>query len=82
MNIKESTLHQIAARYILGEDIEIKISGTETQLHCLQELLNVSRELKQTLDENKNLEKVNFLIKEKKELTKQFQNLTGMTWFL
>ena len=82
LNIKENVLHQVAARYIAGKDIEIEINGSKIQLECFENLLNVSKELKETLDRQKNLDKVVKLMEEKKTLTKEFQNLTGIMWKL
>ena len=82
LNIKENVLHQVAARYIAGKDIKIEINGSKIQLECFENLLNVSRELKETLDRQKNLDKVVKLMEEKKNLTKEFQNLTGIMWKL
>ena len=82
LNIKENVLHQVAARYIVGKDIKIEINGSKIQLECFENLLNVSRELKETLDRQKNLDKVVKLMEEKKKLTKEFQNLTGIMWKL
>ena len=82
LNIKENVLHQVAARYIAGKDIEIEINGSKIQLECFENLLNVSKELKETLDRQKNLDKVVKLMEEKKNLTKEFQNLTGIMWKL
>ena len=82
MNMKESVLHQVAARYIVGEDIELKLDGTEKQLNCFKSLLEVSKELKKELDEGIDLKKCTILMEEKKELTRKFQDLTGITWQL
>ena len=47
MNINESLLHQIAARFIIGHDINVNIKGSEIQLESLHDLLNVSKDLLQ-----------------------------------
>tara|TARA_B100001057_G_C22487917_1_gene809035 strand:- start:90 stop:338 length:249 start_codon:yes stop_codon:yes gene_type:complete len=82
MKINENVLHQVAARYIAGHPIEMEIKGTDLQLECFKSLLDVSRQLKICLDENKDLEKSLFLVREKKELTRQFQNISGIEWKL
>ena len=109
MNINENMLHQVAARFIKGKDIEIDIKGTALQLETLQNLLNVSKELMNELNSStRNVEKVveiltthyieeaedladrvGFinngkisLIENKKQLTKKFQNITGIEWKL
>lgn len=81
-DIKESVLHQIAARYISGKIVEIEIKGSKLQLECFTRLLNVSKDLKICLDENKNIDTISSLLEEKKKLTKEFQNLTGIKWRL
>ena len=82
LNIKENVLHQVAARYISGKDINIEINGSKVQLECFEKLLNTSRQLKEVLDKQNNLDKAVQLMEEKKALTKEFQNLTGITWKL
>lgn len=83
MNINENLLHQVAARFIKGKDIDVNISGSEIQLEALQDLLNVSKELMTEL--NKNSPDVDYIIdltNKKKQLTKRFQNTTGIMWKL
>ena len=83
MNINENMLHQVAARFIKGKDIEIDIKGTALQLETLQNLLNVSKDLMNELNSNtRNVEKVVEMIENKKQLTKKFQNITGIEWKL
>ena len=83
MNINENMLHQVAARFIKGKDIEIDIKGTALQLETLQNLLNVSKELMNELNSStRNVEKVVEMIENKKQLTKKFQNITGIEWKL
>ena len=83
MNINENMLHQVAARFIKGKDIEIDIKGTTLQLETLQNLLNVSKELMNELNSGtRNVEKVVEMIENKKQLTKKFQNITGIEWKL
>ena len=52
---KENMLHYIAAKYIIGEDIEVSINANDAQIDCLHELLTVSKSLKETLDEQKEI---------------------------
>jgi len=83
MNEKQSMLHHVAARYISGLDVEIKINGNELQLESLKNLLDTSKSLKEELDRsNPDIEKVSNLVKLKKEHTLRFQNLTGVEWHL
>tara|TARA_Y100001958_G_C21182901_1_gene512461 strand:- start:194 stop:445 length:252 start_codon:yes stop_codon:yes gene_type:complete len=83
MNLKkEQLLHEIAAAYISGKDIDVDIKGSTLQLECFQQLLESSRRLKNLLDEGTDLTSIKLELNTKKNLTKRFQNLTGVTWKL
>ena len=79
---KESLLHNIAAKYIMSEDVDIELSGRPAEMDCLVSLLEVSKRLKIQLDEDATLDAINKTLKEKKELTRKFENLSGITWRL
>ena len=79
---KENMLHYIAAKYIIGEDIDVSINANDAQIDCLHELLVVSKNLKETLDEQKDFEKIKVLVKQKKRLSEKFKSLTGIVWRL
>ena len=83
MNLKkEQLLHEIAAAYISGKDIDVNIKGSTLQLECFQQLLESSKRLKNLLDEGTDLTSIKLELNTKKSLTKRFQNLTGVTWKL
>lgn len=82
MNIKSHVLHQIAANYIVGQNLNVEIKGNEEQKKCFKSLLETSRELKIMLDTQVSINEVTNLINKKKKLTEEFQNLTGITWKL
>jgi len=82
MNIKSHALHQIAANYIVGKNLNVEIKGNEEQKKCFKNLLETSRKLKIILDTQGNIDEVTNLIDKKKKLTEEFQNLTGITWRL
>jgi hypothetical protein len=82
MTQKEKLLHVIAAKYIMSEDIEIDLEGNFAEVKCLQELLEISKSLKESLDTNKSFDKIISILKEKKQITKKFENLSGITWRL
>jgi hypothetical protein len=83
MNLKkEQLLHEIAAAYISGKDIDVDIKGSTLQLECFQQLLESSKRLKNLLDEGTDLTSIKLELNTKKSLTKRFQNLTGVTWKL
>jgi len=79
---KEKLLHHIAAKYIVSEDVDIELSGRPAEMDCLIELLEVSKRLKIQLDENASLDVINKSIIQKKEITRKFENLSGITWRL
>ena len=79
---KEILIHNIAARFIMKEDVDIELEGQIAEMKCLKNLLEVSRELKESLDKDESLDKIINLIKEKKQITRKFENLTGITWRL
>ena len=82
MKAKEKMLHYFAAKYILGESFSAKINGEEAQLAVLSDLLKVSKTLKECLDQNADIELITSLIDKKRELTKEFQSLTNISWRL
>ena len=83
MNLKKGQLlHEIAARYILGKNIDIDIKGSTLQLECFQQLLTSSKRLKELLDEGTDFTSIKLELNTKKSLTRRFQNLTGVTWKL
>lgn len=79
---KSSMLHRIAAHYIMGDNIKASIEGTPLQLEIFNNLLKTSKDLRESLYKNKDFEDIVQLIETKKELTKQFQNITGIKWYL
>ena len=82
-NLKSEKLHRIAASFIIGENIEAEIDGKGPQITTLRSLLEVSKKLKEQLDDpTSNLDDELETLEEKKEITKRFQNLTGIEWRL
>lgn len=83
MKYKSHILHKVAAYYIAGKDLGVKIRGKNIQVDCFNNLLEVSRKLNIALNkENANLNEVTNFINKKKKLTKEFQDLTGIRWHL
>ena len=61
----------------------IEIKGTAIQTKTLESLLNTSRNLMTEMcKEDYDIDLVIDMIHEKKELTKKFQNITGIAWKL
>ena len=79
---KEKMIHYIAAKFILGENVNVSIDANEAQIDCLYELLKISKELKETLDEQKDFDKIKILVRQKKQLSNKFKSLTGIKWRL
>lgn len=82
MNQKEIYLHNIAARFILNETLDLEITGKPAEIDALHNLLIVSKSLKEALDNNKNIETISKLLEEKKVLTKKFEEISNITWRL
>lgn len=82
MNKKEYYLHNIAAKFIMGENINLEISGKNAEIESLHDLLVVSKQLKESLDTEESIEKISSLLEQKKILTKRFEELTNITWRL
>ena len=82
MTQKEIFLHHVAAKYIMNEEVDIELSGQPAEMNCLVDLLEVSKRLKIQLDEGATIKVINKTLTEKKELTKKFENLSGITWRL
>jgi hypothetical protein len=82
MKKRELLLHNIAARFIVGENIDLELEGNPKELHSLYELLLVSRELKKSLDEGKDIDKISKLLEEKKIKTREFQEVSNIVWRL
>lgn len=82
MKNKSSFLHQVAANYIVGNDIEAELSGEKIQLEAFQNLLDTSKKLRTELYKENSLDQVLELANQKKIHTKKFQDLTGIEWKL
>jgi len=80
---KEKFLHKIAAKFIMGENFNIELEGNELELQTLYELLTVSKQLRQALNEsNPDLSQITLLIKSKKDITRKFEDISGINWRL
>jgi len=82
MNKKELLLHNIAAKYILGENVDIELEGKTAEIDALVSLLEVSKDLRKALIKEEKLEKISFLLEKKKQLTKNFEEISNVTWRL
>ncbi len=83
MKNQEEKIHKVAAHYILGENINTAVKGDKKQLQCLQNLLEVSKNLYNELNSNTaSLDKVLNLVENKNQLSEQFYTLTGINWKL
>ena len=82
INEKELFLHNVAAKYIIGENVQVELDGSYAELVCLKELLDISKELKKSLDEDCSFDSIIDLMHKKKDVTSKFESLTGITWRL
>ena len=82
MNDKDYYIHNIAAKFISGKDVEVQLEGNSAELDAFYDLLQVSRKLKEALDKNENIENISCLLENKKILTKKFEELSSITWRL
>ena len=83
MKQKELLLHRIAAKFIVNEEIDIELTGKPAEIDCLYELLTISKNLKEALcDKSTTLNEVLKIVEAKKDITKKFESLTGITWRL
>lgn len=82
MKDKEYYLHNIAAKFIMGESIDLELEGKTAEIDVLFDLLTTSKNLREALHKNKNMNDISSLLEEKKILTKKFEELTNITWRL
>ena len=82
MNDRELLLHQVAAKFIIGEDISLSLEGKTAEIDALYDLLIVSRKLRESLNNNDSIENISFLLEDKKLKTKKFEEISNITWRL
>ncbi len=83
MKKNDKLIHNIASKYILGENINIEIKGNKKQLEKLSELLDISKKLYQSLNDNNTpLNKIMSIVEQKKTLSDEFFVLSGIKWKL
>jgi hypothetical protein len=76
-------IHKAASKYILGENINIDIKGKKEQLVCLNQLLDVSKNLYESLNDNTtSLKEIMSIVENKKQLSDRFEKITGIKWKL
>tara|TARA_Y100000592_G_scaffold32268_1_gene51289 strand:- start:18 stop:260 length:243 start_codon:yes stop_codon:yes gene_type:complete len=74
-------LHKIAAEFILERDISVNIKGEKKFLQSYSRLLSESKELYRLIQEG-DLEAIKAQAEIKKEVTKEFQKISGINWRL
>jgi hypothetical protein len=79
--LKEMKLHNIAAKYIVGEIDSLNESDTYRAKKYI-ELVNKCKELKESLELNDNMDKIAKILDEKRTLAIEFENITGIKWRL
>jgi hypothetical protein len=79
---KEKLIHNIAAKYIAGKEVEMQLEGSHFEIVALHDLLEVSKKLYNKLQTDTSLNEINEILIEKKELTNKFESLSGIIWRL
>jgi len=82
MKKKDLIIHNVASKYILGENINFEIKGNRQELEKLSELLDASKYLYTSLHDNTSLAKIMTLVENKKRLADEFYALSGIKWKL
>lgn len=83
MKKQDNLIHNAASKYILGESINIEINGKKEQLSCLNNLIDVSKKLYESLnDKSTQLNEIMKIIEEKNKLADEFYNISGIKWKL
>lgn len=82
MNNKEYYLHNIAAKFILGENIDVELEGKPAEINALYDLLTTSKKLREALIKEESISIISKLLEDKKVLTKKFEELSNVTWRL
>lgn len=82
MNDKECYLHNIAAKFILGENIDVELEGKPAEINALYNLLTTSKKLREALIKEESISVISKLLEDKKVLTKKFEELSNVTWRL
>lgn len=82
MKNKELFLHNVAAKFIIGENLDLELEGKDIEIDTFYDLLVTSKNLKEALDNNQSIESISKLLEQKKVLTRKFQDLTNINWML
>lgn len=83
MKKNDLLIHNIASKYILGENVNIEIKGKKQQLECLNQLLDISKQLYESLQKDKQqLSEIMSIVERKNQLSDQFYQLTQIKWKL
>jgi hypothetical protein len=76
-------IHNIASKFILGENINVEIKGNKQQLQKLSELLDISKSLYSALNDHSTpLSNIMTLVENKKQLSDEFFQISGIKWKL
>jgi len=83
IKLKDIVFHNIAARYIINEKIDINIKEDKIVLDNYIQLLEISKKIYETLKSKKySPEDLNKLIEQKNNLSNNFKLLTNIIWKL
>lgn len=77
------TLNVSIARYIIGEQAGISITGSRERVGAFCDTAKHSKNLYEALNsENATLENILSLIQKKKDSARRFKDITGLSWQL
>ncbi|MEC7609485.1 MAG: hypothetical protein VX964_04885 [Verrucomicrobiota bacterium] len=76
-------LNASIARYIIGEQAGISVTGSKERVAAFCDAARHSKNLYEALNsENAQLSDILLLIQKKKDSAKRFKNVTGLSWRL
>ena len=78
----ENALMQTAARFIIGESVDVKVKGTKDRVKAFKDVLLASRNLYEALESGHGIGEVTNLLDAKHEAAKKFKEVTGVFWAL
>lgn len=81
-NVSEKDLIRAAAKYILGEETHVKVTGSSKKIKAFQNAIVASRALYEALKDGKSMEDVSRLLEKKSRAARAYKETTGMTWLL
>jgi hypothetical protein len=76
------TIRAKIARFILGLDEQLEISGDPIQVAVLSEVIQSSKELYESLNENAQIDQIQESLDRKRLAVERWKNLSNEKWML